>query len=119
MIHCLTSRPLEIIAALGVNTPQHLERATKPAVTFDSIADAWEAKLLPSLYNSSQSIIPKRLRKHVQHVRPFFGQMAVATTRILSISKSEKWQSDCCIVLKTDSCTHCRTELSRCKIKKL
>jgi len=68
----------EIIAALGVNTPQHLERATKPAVTFNSIADAWEMKLLPSLYNSSQSIIPKRLRKHV---RPFFGQMAIEDIR--------------------------------------
>jgi integrase len=68
----------EIIAALGVNTPQHLERATKPAVTFDRIADEWEAKLLPSLYSSSQSIIPKRLRKHV---RPFFGQMAIADIR--------------------------------------
>lgn len=36
----------EIIAAHGVNTPAHLEKATRPAVTLDSIADAWETKLL-------------------------------------------------------------------------
>ena len=47
-------------------------------MTFDRIADDWEAKLLPSLYKSSQSIIPKRLRKHV---RPFFGQMAIEDIR--------------------------------------
>jgi hypothetical protein len=41
---------MEIIEAEGVNKPQHLERALKPAVTFNSIADAWEAKRLPLLH---------------------------------------------------------------------
>ncbi len=65
---------MDIITAQGVNTPQHLERALKPAVTFNSIADEWEAKRLPKLHASSQSITPARLRLHV---RPFFGEMAV------------------------------------------
>lgn len=69
---------MAIIEAEGVNTPQHLERALKPAVTFNSIADAWEAKRLPLLHNSSQFITPGRLRKHV---RPFFGSMAIEEIR--------------------------------------
>jgi integrase len=64
----------EIIAALGINTPQHLEKATKPAVTFNSIADRWEAVRLPALFTSSRFIAPLTLKKHV---RPFFGEMAV------------------------------------------
>ena len=32
------------LMAEGVHEPQHLERALKPAVTFNSIADAWEAQ---------------------------------------------------------------------------
>jgi integrase len=69
---------MDIIEAEGVNKPQHLERALKPAVTFNSIADAWEAKRLPLLHNSSQTITPSRLRNHV---RPFFGQMTVEEIR--------------------------------------
>jgi integrase len=69
---------MAIIEAEGVNTPQHLERALKPAVTFNSIADAWEAKRLPLLHNSSQFITPSRLRNHV---RPFFGNMAIEEIR--------------------------------------
>jgi len=69
---------MDIIEAEGVNKPQHLERALKPAVTFNSIADAWEAKRLPLLHNSSQIITPGRLRKHV---RPFFGSMAIEEIR--------------------------------------
>jgi hypothetical protein len=69
---------MDIIEAEGVNTPQHLERALKPAVTFNSIADAWEAKRLPLLHNSSQFITPSRLRNHV---RPFFGNMAIEEIR--------------------------------------
>jgi integrase len=69
---------MDIIVAEGVNTPQHLEKAMKPAVTFNSIADAWESKRLPSFHNSSQFITPSRLRKHV---RPFFGQMAIEDIR--------------------------------------
>ncbi len=51
---------MDIIVAEGVNKPQHLERALKPAVTFNSIADAWEAKRLPLLHISSQFITPSR-----------------------------------------------------------
>lgn len=69
---------MAIIEAEGVNTPQHLERALKPAVTFNSIADAWEAKRLPLLHRSSQFITPSRLRNHV---RPFFGNMAIEEIR--------------------------------------
>jgi integrase len=68
----------EVIEAEGVNKPQHLERALKPAVTFSSIADAWEAKRLPLLYASAQFITPRRLRSHV---RPFFGNIAVEEIR--------------------------------------
>jgi len=69
---------MDLIDAAGVNTPEHLERATKPAVTFNSIADEWEAKRLPLLHNSSQAITPSRLQNHV---RPFFGQMAIEDIR--------------------------------------
>ena len=69
---------MEIIEVEGVNEPQHLERALKPAATFNSIADAWEAKRLPLLHTSSQFITPGRLRKHV---RPFFGEMAIEDIR--------------------------------------
>jgi len=69
---------LEIIEAEGVNTPQHLEKALKRAVTFDTIADEWEAKRLPMLHTSSRHIIPARLRLHV---RPFFGEMSIEEIR--------------------------------------
>jgi len=69
---------MEIIEAEGINKPQHLEKALKPAVTFDSIADAWESKRLPLLHNSSQAITPGRLRNHV---RPFFGNMPIEDIR--------------------------------------
>src|SRR5215831_12816502 len=66
---------MDLIDAAGVNTPEHLERATKPAVTFNTIADEWEAKRLPFLHNS---ITPSRVQNHV---RPFFGQMAIEDIR--------------------------------------
>jgi integrase len=69
---------MEIIEAEGINKPQHLEKALKPAVTFNSIADAWESKRLPLLHNSSQAITPSRLRNHV---RPFFGNMPIEDIR--------------------------------------
>jgi integrase len=69
---------MDIIEAEGINKPEHLQKSLKPAVTFNSIADAWEAKRLPLLHNSSQTITPGRLRKHV---RPFFGQMAIEEIR--------------------------------------
>jgi integrase len=68
---------MDIIEAEGVNTPQHLERALKTAVTFNNIADAWEVKRLPLLYKSSQ-ITLSRLRNHA---RPFFGEMAIEDIR--------------------------------------
>ena len=69
---------MDIIEAEGVNKPQHLEKALKPAVTFNSIADAWETKRLPLLHHSSQVITLGRLRKHV---RPFFGNMTIEEIR--------------------------------------
>jgi hypothetical protein len=62
---------MDIIEAEGVNTPQHLEKALKSAVTFNSIADAWEVKRLPLLYNSSQTITRSRIRNHA---RPYLRQ---------------------------------------------
>jgi len=75
---------LDIIAAEGVNTPQHLEKALKPAVTFNSIADGWEAKRMPKLHTSSRHIIPARLRLHV---RPFFGEMAIEDIRTGTVNE--------------------------------
>ena len=69
---------MAIIEAEGVNTSQHLEKSLKPIVTFNAIADTWEAKRLPLLHNSSQTITPSRLRKHV---RPFFGEKTVEEIR--------------------------------------
>lgn len=74
---------LDIIGAEGVNTPQHLEKALKPAVTFNKIADEWEAKRLPKLHTSSQHIIPARLRLHV---RPFFGEMTIEDIRTRTVN---------------------------------
>ena len=71
-------RLMEIIEAEGVNTPQHLEKALKPAVAFNKVADEWEAKRLQMLHTSSRHIIPARLRLHV---RPFFGEMALEDVR--------------------------------------
>ena len=71
-------RLIAIIDAEGVNTPEHLEKAIKPAVTFNSIADEWEAKRLPMFHTSSRFITPSRLKRHV---RPFFGDMAIDDVR--------------------------------------
>jgi len=76
-------RLMEIIEAEGVNTPQHLERALKPVVTFNKIADEWEAKRLPMLHNSSRFITPLRLKKHI---RPFFGETALEDVRTGTIN---------------------------------
>jgi integrase len=67
-------RLLSILEAEGVNKPEHLERALKPAVTFNRIADEWETMRLPKLYYSSQVICGQRLQKHI---RPFFGAMSL------------------------------------------
>jgi integrase len=75
---------MDLIDAAGVNTPEHLEKATKPAVTFNGIADEWEAKRLPMLYTSSRFIIPARLRLHV---RPFFGDMAIEDIRTGTVNE--------------------------------
>lgn len=69
---------MAFIEAEGVNTPQHLERALKPVVNFNAIADAWEAKRLPMLHQSSHVITLGRIRRHV---RPFFGNIAVEEIR--------------------------------------
>jgi integrase len=65
---------MEIIDAEGVNTPQHLEKALKPAVTFNNVADGWELKRLPQLKPSTQYTAPCLNKKYL---RPFFGQMAL------------------------------------------
>ena len=64
---------MDIIEKEGVNTPEHLEKALKPAVTFDTIADAWELKRLPQLKPSTQYAAPMLIKKYL---RPFFGHMA-------------------------------------------
>jgi integrase len=64
---------MDIIASGGVNTPQHLEKALKPVVTFNHVADAWELKRVPQLKPSTQYMAPVLNRKYL---RPFFGQMA-------------------------------------------
>jgi integrase len=64
---------MEIIDAEGVNTPEHLEKALKPVVTFNHVADAWELKRVPQLKPSTQYTAPVLNRKYL---RPFFGQMA-------------------------------------------
>jgi integrase len=63
---------LGIITEAGVNTPAHLDRSQKPLVTFADIADAWEAKRLPELKESSRYTAPRLL---VKYLRPFFEQM--------------------------------------------
>lgn len=64
----------EIITSEGVNTPQHLEKALTPVVTFNHVADAWELRRLPLLKPSTQYTAPMLNRKYQ---RPFFGQMAL------------------------------------------
>jgi integrase len=58
----------------GVNTPEHLERSLRPAITFNDVADQWESKRLSQLKESSRYSNPKLLTKHL---RPFFGSMAL------------------------------------------
>jgi integrase len=69
---------LGIITDAGVNTPAHLERSLKPTVTFDDVADAWEAKRLPQLKISTQFSAPKQIAKHL---RPFFGAMPLESIK--------------------------------------
>jgi integrase len=64
----------EIIDARGVNTPAHLEKALKPVVIFNHVANAWELKRLPQLKPSTQYTAPVLNRKYL---RPFFGQSAL------------------------------------------
>jgi integrase len=64
----------DLLAAQGVNTPEHLKRSLRPPTTFDAVADLWESKRLPQLKESSRYSVPKLLAKHL---RPFFGQMAL------------------------------------------
>ena len=67
-----------------MNTPAHLERALKPIVVFADIANAWEAKRLPELKESSRYTAPKL---HAKHMRPFFGQM----TGFPAININKSW----------------------------
>jgi integrase len=74
---------MEIIDAEGVNTPEHLEKALKPVVTFSHVADAWELKRVPQLKPSTQYTAPMLNRKYL---RPFFGQMAPAEIKTGAIN---------------------------------
>lgn len=56
---------LDIILQEGVKTPAHLERSLKPLVVFADIADAWEAKRLPELKESSRYAAPKLIAKYM------------------------------------------------------
>ena len=67
-------RLLDIITQEGVNTPAHLERSLTPPRTFADVADAWEAKRLPQLKQSSRYMAPKLISKYL---RPYFGPMAL------------------------------------------
>lgn len=72
---------LDIIIREGVNTPEHLEASTKPAVpavTFNTVADAWELRKLSHLKPSSRYTAPLQLKKYL---RPFFGPMAPETIK--------------------------------------
>jgi integrase len=63
---------MDIIATNGSNTDRHIELA--PVTTFNSVADRWELKRLPTLKASTQWAAPLLLKKHL---RPFFGQMPI------------------------------------------
>jgi len=67
-------RLLDIIMQEGVNTPSHLQRSLRPPTTFADVADAWEAKRLPQLKESSRYVAPKLTAKYL---RPFFGHTAL------------------------------------------
>jgi len=66
------------LAQDGVNTPEHFERATKPAITFTQVASEWEAKKLPLLKPSTRYMAPRQIKTHLT---PFFGRTAVADIR--------------------------------------
>ena len=61
----------DLLAAGGVNTPEHLERSLRAPTTFDAVADLWVSKRLPQLKESSREYVPRLIAKHL---RPFFGQ---------------------------------------------
>ena len=69
---------LEVITQEGVNTPTHLERSLKPPTTFADVADAWEAKRLPQLKESSRYMTPKLILKYL---RPSFGSKPLEEIR--------------------------------------
>jgi integrase len=74
---------LDMITDQGVNTPAHLERSLKPPKTFNRVADAWEAKRLPQLKESTQYAAPKQIAKYL---RPFFGSMALESIKTGTIT---------------------------------
>lgn len=72
---------MDIIIEEGVNTPEHLDASSKPAVpivNFNAVAYAWELRRLPQLKPSTQYTAPLLLNKYL---RPFFGTMALATIK--------------------------------------
>ncbi len=67
-----------LLTEQGIDTREYFERARKPAVTFDGIADEWERKRLPMLKPSTQYTAPLLLNKYL---RPHFGKTALETIR--------------------------------------
>ncbi len=69
---------LHIIEAEGLHKPQYLAAVHKRAITFNSIADEWEAKRLPQLKPSTRYSAPLLLNKYL---RPYFGGMPLDTIK--------------------------------------
>jgi len=73
----------QLLVAEGVNEPDYLERVTKPATTFNDVADQWVSKRLRELSAGSQHTIPVRLRKYI---RPAFGALPIKNIRTAQVN---------------------------------
>lgn len=67
---------MDIIATNGSNTDRYIQPV--PVTTFSDVADAWIAKRLPNLKESTKWAAPLLLTKHL---RPFFGKMSVESIK--------------------------------------
>lgn len=75
-----------LLADQGIDTREYFERALKPlkpAITFNGIADHWEAKRLPMLKPSSRYTAPLLLKKYI---RPYFGSMVIDSIKTGTIN---------------------------------
>lgn len=75
---------LDILTKQGVNTPEHLERSLKPILTFNDVADEWEAKRLPQLKLSTKYAAPLQIAKHI---RPFLGDRPVESIKTGTVNE--------------------------------